>query len=196
MSSVEVKMQASAAVFKETVWPFILKQGWVRPGELIPVETDRKESLARSLDIYSGIDAWQLDEGHSGIRGIASRVQWDTGRYSAYPFNTFTIRAETRCNETELQKRLRAWREADRGWLYPHLTCQAYMGREGAGIIRSVMVCKTDYLYGFVAWLQKTDRLDRGPFRYRRNPQDGNRFLPVPYDRIRGVRFWEREGHQ
>lgn len=67
----------------------------------------------------SGIDIW-LVHTTGGIRGIANRVQWgDTN------WRTFTVRQATaKGGATEYEKRRRS---IDKEWLYPILTCQAYI---------------------------------------------------------------------
>lgn len=130
-------LSRSAEAFRSVVWPEVA--GYCGGGGLVPVEEVTATGFSRELDVSAGIDAWEIQPG-SGIRGIASRVQWipDGGR----PWNTFTIRKSRDSGAaTEYAKRLLAI-EGDEGWLYPHFTIQAYLSSE-TDVLLSVAVCKT-----------------------------------------------------
>lgn len=136
----------SAFDFERAVWPVVRK--WLGGGELCPVETVVHSGFDKELDTLSGIDGWHILREQHAIRGIASRVQpigdgdkrWDT----------FTIRVRRPSGvPTEYQKRLHALHNADRGFLLPHVTTQAYVAkpsREGAllsaAMVRTVTLFK------------------------------------------------------
>lgn len=139
------RMSDSAFDFKRVVWPAI--SGWLGGGELIPVESVTDSKFASLLDQRSGIDAWHLSNEH-GIRGIASRVQWTTR-----PFDTFTIRVRVRSGApTELHKRAAAI-SSNGGWLYPHLTVQAYVSERRTGRLVSVSAIPTSQLIECAQWV-------------------------------------------
>lgn len=109
----------------------------------MPVEAVNAEGFTKQLDTLAGIDAWQI-HGKQGIRGIASRVQWDDSR-SGFPYRTFTIR-KRRFNgsDTEFAKRTLAINAAG-GWLYPYLTCHAYLSQpKREGELIAVALARTD----------------------------------------------------
>lgn len=135
MSSFQTDLTNSAADFLGIVWPAIQKD--LGGGELIPVESIADKGMATLLDQRSGIDAWHLSQNHQ-IRGIASRIQW-----AEEPWNTFTVRYSRDSGaETEYGKRKRDI-AADKGWLYPHLTIQAYINE---GKLLSAAVVQTTAL--------------------------------------------------
>ncbi len=111
-------------------------------GEIIPVESVADKGMATMLDQRSGIDAWHLSQDQQ-VRGIASRVQW-----TSRPWNTFTVRYTRDSGaKTEFEKRKHDI-YAGSGWLYPHLTVQAFIEGSKAlpGDLMSVAVIKTKSL--------------------------------------------------
>lgn len=135
--------QCSSRDFIEVVWPAIAPM--VEGGEFIPVEMDSKSDLARLLDRYSGIDAFQLLRKGHRLRALASRVQWiESGKK---PYNTFTIRLD-RSNGavTEFEKRWAAIQKKEEGWLYPHLSIQAYLSEDRA-LLDAAVVETTDLFH-------------------------------------------------
>src|SRR5437762_25013 len=75
------------------------------------------------------------------LRGIASRIQY--GR--SYP--TFTLRYKRSSGAaTEFEKRLYAIRHGAQGYIYPHLTIQAYISRP-SGRLLAAAVTETSSLY-------------------------------------------------
>lgn len=112
----------SAFEFDRVVWPRI--KSFCGGGDMMPVESVTADGVIRQLDVLAGIDVLQI-HGEHGIRGIASRVQWNDSR-PGFPYRTFTIR-KTRSSgaSTEYKKRAKALNDAG-GWFCPHLTCQAY----------------------------------------------------------------------
>ena len=133
-------MNWSSKLFVEQVWPEIT--ACVGGGELIQMEGRPDTELASRLDMLSGIDGWQIH--NSGIRGVASRIQkgdrsWDT----------FTVRMSRSSGaETEYAKRKRAI-ESSGGWIYPHLTIQAYSKTE-TGPVMSIGVARTEDIIAFI----------------------------------------------
>ena len=132
-------LEASSAAFLRVVWPAI--QGKFGGGAVVPVESVADKGMATLLDQYSGIDAWHLSDGKQ-IRGISSRVQWGT------PWNTFTVRLSRDSGaKTEYEKRKHDIYSGS-GWLYPHLTVQAFVGGDKTqeGPLLSAAIIKTKSL--------------------------------------------------
>lgn len=122
MRHFETDLTRSAALFKDVVWPVIKCRFG---GELVPVESVTDSDMASMIDRRSGIDAWHLSDSDR-IRGIASRVQF--GRKA---WNTFTVRrSRDTGSQTEYEKRRRDI-ASNQGWLYPHLTVQAFIDDSG-----------------------------------------------------------------
>jgi len=136
MSDFKSDLSDSAADFLRVVWPAI--QSMVGGGKIIPIESITNDAMTDMLDKYSGIDAWHLSD-EKQVRGVASRVQW------RYPWDTFTVRYSRDSGaKTEYEKR-KADISSGAGWLYPHLTVQAFIaGAKGEkGDLMSVAVIKT-----------------------------------------------------
>ncbi len=143
---VQTALTESKRDFLTTVVPRILPI--LGGGEIVPVEEVSAAGFVKDLDVLAGIDAWHLIRGECVMRGIASRVQWVDSDPYRREYRTFTVRTRTALgNATEFDKRMTAITEAERGWLYPHLTCQAYLQSKG-GPLLSVAVAKTsDVIY-------------------------------------------------
>jgi hypothetical protein len=128
----------SAFDFERVVAPAILPL--LGGGELVSTESVTAEGFQKDLDTLAGIDGWHLIKGKSLVRGLASRVQWCDKAWK-----TFTVRLSRDSGaETEFSKRLRAIENPDTGYLYPHLTIQAYIESPrrggqllGAGIVKT-----------------------------------------------------------
>jgi len=113
------QLRASSSDFINVVWPAIQDQ--LGGGFLEPVESVTETAFTKTLDILSGIDAWQVIN-DVGVRGIASRVQWGND------WRTFTVRKELWSGaETEWHKIQRAQSLMDRGFIRAHLIVQAYL---------------------------------------------------------------------
>jgi len=139
MNEFEADMKWSSRLFVEQVWPAIKKH--LGGGDILRMEGRPDTELARRLDMLSGIDGWHIHE--RGMRGIASRVQ------HGIAYNTFTIRMNRHNgSETEYQKRLAAIK-GEGGWIYPHLTVQAY-AQTKEGPILSAAVAKTEDVIDFI----------------------------------------------
>ena len=161
MSSVDRKaqMHASGRDLVNVVWPLIgpLMQG----GTLIPVETVTTDRMAKHLDVYAGIDAWQVLPDQT-MRGIASRVRY--GR----AYNDFTVRALLPSGaDTEWQKRLYAHTHPHLGLLTPQWTITAYLDGRG-GQLTSAAAVKTESLIRYIV-----DHLDILPMRFAGSGGEG-----------------------
>lgn len=159
-------MSWSALAFQSIVWPAVQKS--CGGGTLKQVEGPR----ANVLDMYAGVDAWQVFEDETAMRGIASRVQYDTGK-SGYPYNTFSIRKARSRSQTEYEKRLAAIM-SDRGLVYPHLTVQAYLDKLKQSVL-SVAVCRTKDLYLYV------EKVGIESFREIRNIDGSSTFIAIEW---------------
>jgi len=158
----------------------------MRGGEMIPVESTTAASLQATFDTLAGIDAWHLCHEQRAMRGIASRVQTIAEGYE--PYNTFTIRYRCASGaDTEFSKRLAAIRDRDGGWLYPHLTCQAYIDQRKERLL-SCAVVRTEDLYVYA-----DDWLDHGGEQasIKVNGADANEFIVVKWVSLKadGVRI-------
>src|SRR6266702_375825 len=149
----------SAFDMHRIVWNAIAE--WCGGGEYCPVETKADISLAKDLDILAGIDGFQKRPQRGVMRGIASRIQWGDKAW-----NTFTLRKSRSSKvDTELKKRL--WQLAHRheGYLYPHITVQAYITQRRVGDLLSVALAHTHelipYAYKAFATLGVFERQNR-----------------------------------
>lgn len=134
-------LEKSNELFMQCVWPMVAD--YCGGGKIVTVETATDKKASKELDIFGGVDLWQIV--NKQMRGIASRVQW-TLKDGKYPWNTFTIRSERASGATtELSKRQKAI--SDR-WTYPHLTFQAYVSEEPR--LLSFASIETCSLYEFV----------------------------------------------
>jgi hypothetical protein len=166
-------MTRSASAFQSAVWPVISQHPLVGGGEIKPVESVAVTSFKDELDMYAGIDAWQIFRDRCAIRGIASRVQWDS------PYRTFTIRySKTSGQKTEYAKRLDAIKNETEGLIYPHLTIQAYFDSKSqkliaaAAIPTKALILKAEFL------LSKNAIKDSGDARFGlRRLDDGTEFI-------------------
>lgn len=158
-------LSRSAKAFEFLVWP-VLRQ--VIGGKLVHVELIARQDFAKDLDVRAGIDAWHIHD--RGIRGLASRVQ--AGR----AWDTFTVRRSRATGvATEYEKRCYAI-QAGEGWIYPHLTIQAYITAWDMGRLLSVGVARTADLMRFIQAHEDTVTVRSAP--------DGNTFFVVPFDAV------------
>ena len=141
MASLEHAMRQSADDFKNVVWPTF--GPLIGGGTIIPVESVTQNQMAKHLDVYAGIDAWQVLPDNN-VRGIGSRVRY--GRV----WNDFTVRARLSTGgDTEWQKRLYAVTHPHLGLLTPQWTITAYIDRAG-GALQSCAAVKTESLIRFI----------------------------------------------
>ena len=169
--------------FRDLVWPVI--QGHLGGGDLVAVEGENE-----LLDMYAGIDAWQVLRDSQCIYGIGSRVQ------TYWSFGTLTVRAVTgRGNgHTEFSKRVAAIAD---GALYPKWTVHAYVPEEH---LHEVAVIRTTDLFGYLephVAAGRVGKLDCGPdpeseIGLRTANADGAVFLHVPFDVLPGVWKWKQ----
>jgi hypothetical protein len=147
-------LRESQRDFQEIVWPRIAPL--LGGGRLVSVEEESPKTK-QLLDLFAGIDAWHIQDQHLRMRGIASRVQWIwPGRP---PYDTFTIRwRRNNGSATEFEKRLAAMRDNGK-WLFPYLTCQAYLTENHPRQLLSAAVIRTRDLFEHVADLIQTDSL-------------------------------------
>lgn len=167
MSGFVNDLTASARDFYQIVWPELQKHQWFAGGTILPseaatVEVDRwvkhttrghvmdesaTAKLVRSLDCLCGIDAWHLD-GLMGMRGIASRVQWNQvregGRVSR-AYRSFTVRyARQSGMETEWAKMQRLHALRSDGWVSAHFRIQAYLDKPGGALLCAFAAKQSD----------------------------------------------------
>lgn len=198
-SDVAEAMSKSARDFVECVWPVV--RDMVGGGDLEPVEAVTASGYARQLDMLAGIDGWQV-RGDKGMRGIASRV-----RYLDRPRTpSFTIRSSRRSGAaTEYQKRMRALREPDEGYLFPHWTVQAYLTEDRSRLLLAAAI-RTAALFSFVERAlayqlledpkmirEATDLLGVNPSRVVRRHTRDSQFISVAWPVLRSV-HWEHVG--
>jgi len=168
----------SARDFVEIVWPVV--SPWFGGGALIPVETVTDSGMARLMDMASGIDAWHHQE-ELGIRGIASRIQWETA------WDTFTIRySRTSGAKTEYEKRLSAI-ESDRGWIYPHLWVQAYVSKRQDGVLLSAAAMRTAGLIRLAQEVVDLPRSIAGLYGIRRTSNASFIFVDWDWAKLHGA---------
>ena len=165
MNALTNVMARSQSDFESIVWPVIRHS--CGGGILIPVESVSEASFAKNLDMLAGIDAWQQfsdDDAGQVMRGLATRVQWTDD-----PYNSFTVRRSvTSGAKTEYDKRVAAMN--GRGFLYPHLTVQAYLHN---GQLLSVGVAKTSDVINACSENQ-----------VRTNKKDGNTFYYINFKQL------------
>jgi hypothetical protein len=125
----------------------------VLKGGLITVEGDTTDETAKLLDALSGIDLWMVDRVR-GIRGVASRIQYDCN------YQTFTIRAERESGaKTEFEKRKFA---IDNDYLYPIITYQAYFNGQYSELGIAYTKDIIDYIEKGYAYKKKTKDDQKG----------------------------------
>lgn len=157
---VKTRISQSAEAFRAIVWPHFAEP--LGGGELVPVETVASSEFATLLDTLGMTDAWQVIP-YRGMRALATRIQWGPKNWESW-----TVRCELPSgNPTEWHKLTQYG-----PWQLPHFVIQAYIhdGRLlGAACIqtRDLQVMLINGWHGEA----------------RRNPQDGNLFYPVFWDR-------------
>lgn len=158
--SVEAAIRRSAATFRQQVWPHLSSP--MGGGELIPVETVTESGFATLLDRLGMTDAWQVVNDR-GLRALATRVQWTDRAYE-----TWTIRSRLSTgNATEYHKLTQ-----DGAWQLPHYIVQAYVRRDTDQLLSAAAIRTVDLQQMLRnGWHNAT----------KRNPQDGNEFLPIPW---------------
>ena len=163
----------SAQDFQDAVWPQVSALPLVNGGVIRPVEAVAERNFKDELDLLAGIDAWQILDGPSAIRGIASRVQWGVSRAS------FTIRTKVASGrETEFHKRLRAIQNIEEGHLFPHLTVQAYLDQRKGRLLAAAAVRTKDLVEIASVLVERRAHLHPRPDLYGFiTNEDGTEFL-------------------
>lgn len=166
-------MTDSAQDFRALVWPRIASTPLVNGGEIRPVELLTADQLPIPVDTLAGIDAWQVSHRQGFMRGIASRVQWGVC-YSSFTIRTRSVFGQ----ETELHKRWRALQHSADGYLYPHLTVQAYVDQRQGKLLAAAAIRTRCLIEAAIALTGTAGLLDKPNRAYglRRNP-DGSQFL-------------------
>lgn len=195
-SEVRRDLKRSSLLFQEYVWPVVSK--WCGAGRIEPVEGTSTGQFNQDLDTLSGIDLWQVIH-PEGVRGIASRVQ-GTDECDFQSYASFTVRKRrVNGNVTEWEKRRSSiFLEDGREWIYPALTCQAYIDTKG--LVAAYMI-RSKELYTFASntFKGKVWTLRRVRSVNADDPsRDGNEFGAFWVDRLKGqgarVRSFERPG--
>lgn len=185
----------SAFDFTRVVWPAI--RPWLGGGEIVAVEAVTSEGFQKDLDTLAGIDAWHIMRDQHAIRGIASRVQSD-----GTAWDTFTIRLSRhhgRSTDTEYRKRLYALQNAERGFLLPHVTTQAYVSAPRTGELLSVAMARTADLFKLAQDILERDsyakvRNIRGKPLHGKRQAGGEEFLWISWDlfEVAGIKTLKR----
>lgn len=162
-------IEKSSSVFKNIVWPAISKLPIIGGGEIQSVEDNTAKGERELIDLYSGIDAWHIDG--NKMRGVASRVGFSGN------FKTFTIGFD------EFKKRIKAIEQSDQGWLFPHLTVQAYVDKDG---LLSAAVIRTQKLIGrakiIFEKVNKENFEENEYFGILQNNNSGKKFIYIHWD--------------
>lgn len=175
-------MRLSSQALREIVLPYLKKHCPEFGGmKFAVIENPRgTDSLRIHLDTLAGIDAYQYWD--RGIRGIAARVQQGN-------FRTFTVRENRPTGaKTELEKRLFALHNKDRGCIISYWTLQAYMTR-GYGKLLSVGLAKTEEFYQYIKQCEASGQR----FRRQKASNGGEQFFYVSWDQYQrsGCYFFE-----
>lgn len=176
-------LSQSAKDFVNIVWPAVKELPLIGGGQLQPVEASSDAEFAKTLDMLAGIDAWQVLTSPMAMRGLASRVQWGPA------YNSFTVRIALPSGaETEYHKRIRALDQTEQGFLYPHLTVQAYLDQQGGTLLSAAVVRTADLFEKARLLVENRPKLrleERGKlFGFRQNP-DGTEFLYMSWSYLR-----------
>jgi hypothetical protein len=152
-------MAASAQDFRDQVWPLLRDD--LGGGELVLVETVTNSPFASLLDRLGMTDAWQVVEG-SGIRALATRVQWGWKDWGSW-----TIRTRLQSGgQTEWHKLTMLG-----DWHRPSYIIQAYLKQQGGPVISAACIRAIDMqLMLWNGWHGKE------------KPYGGNWFVPVWWD--------------
>jgi hypothetical protein len=176
------------------VWPVV--NHLVGGGEIVPVEAVTDPTFAKErLDMYAGIDCWQVIDEKQRIRGIASRMQ-RTRRI----FPSFTVRKTKESGRaTEYAKRLYAIEHSHEGWTRPAVFIQAYCTPDYSAL-RAVAIAFMDAVILTIrdgqegtkseAWDGRADWYleSTNPAMYAERDRTG--FIVVPVDSLRRHNKW------
>jgi hypothetical protein len=149
-----------------------LKQG----ARLIQTES-LNESVARMMDMYSGVDGMMLYD--DSLSGVAFRIQ----NHSDKNWGTFTIRySRSSGSETEYNKRIKQI-YGNHPSFYPHYTCQAYFNTQKELI--GGAFCLTKSLFDVARKYEPFK--DRSDVYLQENMSDGNSFIVVPFNMVKPI---------
>ncbi|MCP4677615.1 MAG: hypothetical protein GY854_19290 [Deltaproteobacteria bacterium] len=166
------KLMKTGRLFTNVVWPRI--SPLLGGGKYSSVEYEHQTRLERWIDRGAGIDGFFIEPFDYSKIGIASRVQ-----RAKKPHNSFTIRyRRISGGRTEWHKRTKALNGRFRKRLFPELTVEAYVTRDGKKLLTAGIV-RTKALFEYAQrWLGKdrSDRLYIDAFHY-----DRNEFLVIPW---------------
>lgn len=127
-------LSKSANLFKTLCVPLL--QPLLPDTEFISIEEHTSAYSQKILDMLAGIDVWVIHKNPSGIRGLASRIQYGKN------WQTFTVRKQRESGAaTEYEKRKTAISD---DYLYPFFTLQAYVQNNE---IEGMAICYTKALY-------------------------------------------------
>jgi len=131
---------------------------------------DMDNNILNMLDISAGVDLLLKD--NYGLKTIANRIQ-----QSEKSWDSFTIRySRFTGSKTEFEKRMYA---IENNYMYPTLTIQSYINKEGK--ILNYSVIETKKLYKYVK-----DNFDNLQIR---ETYDGNKFLVIPFSKISHLEY-------
>ncbi|AKJ28711.1 hypothetical protein [Caldimonas brevitalea] len=184
-SEIIAALSDSARDFQDIVWPQVSRLPLVGGGTLRPVEAVAASNFRDELDLLAGIDAWQIQHSSSGIRGLASRVQW--GR----DHDSFSIRLKLPSGkETEYHKRLHAIERKDEGFLFPHLTIQAFLDKKGGRLLSAAAIKTEDLMAAAQSLVERKERdhLKNCPklYGFKRNA-DGSEFVFMAWEYLQFI---------
>lgn len=163
--SIEDDIALSARLMRDIVWPTV--SDTFGGGRLETVE-GLTDPFATRLDQLAGIDTLWHKPSISAPFGVAARVLNDIG------FDTFTVRSKLPSGApTELHKR---WEGIIHGAMYPEWMIHAYIK---GGVVTSCALART------------CNVLPALSIEERRNPQDGNWFKWVTFEKVPDVLIWK-----
>lgn len=201
--AVSANLSKTAIDMPRLVWPAI--RDWLGGGDYFPVESVAGASLTKDLDMLAGIDGFQKRPEKGVMRGIASRIQWGNQRWGDKDWHTFSLRkSRSSQSTTEIPKRLWQLQHRHEGYLYPHITSQAYVNEKRTALI-SVAVA---YTHELIPWAVKTfstlevfERTvaynDAGVWECIAYDRDGSsaKFLAVDWDKYEASGFFIKQWH-
>jgi len=179
--NVKKEIEKSLFGFTTYVLPVISKFELLG-GEIITIEDmtigDNRDVFWPMFDMFSCVDAWQIETKKKYVRAISNRVQWGSNDWKS-----FTIRKGRASGaDTEYQKLKRYLEEGDK--LCPHLMIQSYITAENNGRLLSLGIAKVaDIIRGIDdGWVLRT----------MINPKDKTKFDPIFWKRLVKEGRWFR----
>lgn len=130
-------LSKSANMFKTLCVPLLTPL--LPDTEFISIEEHTSSYSQKILDMLAGIDVWVIHKNPSGVRGLASRIQYGKN------WQTFTVRKQRESGaSTEYEKRKHAM---SNDYIYPYFTLQAYIKDDE---IEGMAICFTHALYKII----------------------------------------------